>query len=115
MKLKAALVVPLAALTLGLGMAAAGPMGSANAQQEQIFGRELMTEQERNELRAKMRSATSEEEREQIRWENHIKMQERAKARGIDLPEAPMLGMRQGRGGGPGQLRLPKGGGRRGG
>ena len=119
MRLKASLIVPVAALTLGFGLLVASPMNAAHAQQEQIYGRELITERERSELQARMRAATSAEEREQIRWEHHIRMQERAKERGVVLPdEAPMFGMRQrpGQDGGQRQLRLPKGGGgRRGG
>ena len=111
-------LLSIAALGLTLAIATASPMGAAYAQQEQIYGSQLMTQQERNEFRVQMQAATSNEARERIRWEHHIKMQERAKGRGIDLPEEPMFGMRQrpGQGGGQGQLRLPKsGGGRRGG
>lgn len=107
-------------LAFGLGVAAAGPMSASHAQQEPIYGSHLMTEQERTELRAKMRAAATNEERERIRWEHHIRMQERAKDRGVNLPEGPpMFGMHQspgrGRDGGD-RLRVPPGGGgRRGG
>ncbi|MEZ5934474.1 MAG: hypothetical protein R3F54_21550 [Alphaproteobacteria bacterium] len=113
MTIKASLIVPVTALLLGLGMAVAGPNAAAYAQQEQIYGRALMTEQEQDELRTRMRNATSQDEREQIRWEHHLKMQERAKERGVMLPEEPLFGMHQrpGQRGGQGQLRLPKGGG----
>lgn len=117
--MKISLILPIAALGLVLEVAATGPISTANAQQEQIYGSQLMTEQERSELRTQMRAATSNEAREQIRWEHHIKMQERATDRGVKLPdEPPMFGMRQhqGGGGGQGRLRLPQGGGgRRGG
>lgn len=115
--MKKTLVLSIAALGLALTVVSTGQVGTSYAQQEQIYGSQLMTQQERNELRAQMRAATSNEARDQIRWEHHLKMQERAKNRGITLPdERPMFGMHQrpGRGGGRDRLRLP-GGGRRGG
>lgn len=68
-----------------------------------IYGYQLMTPEERQAHRIKMRSLTTVQEREAFRLEHHQAMQERAKARGVTLPEAPMpMGM--GRGGmGPGQ------------
>ncbi len=58
------------------------------AQEEKPFyGSHLMTQEERSEYRAKMRAATSAEEREQIRKEHHDMMQVRAKERGVKLPE----------------------------
>lgn len=71
------------------------------SQQEQIYGYELMTEQERTEHRAKMRALKTEKEREQFRLEHHKKMQERAKQRGVTLPDEP-LPRGKGMGGGPG-------------
>ena len=115
--MKMSLIAPMTALALALGVAATGPISTAYAQQEQVYGNQLMTQQERNEFQTQMRAATSNEAREQIRWEHHIKMQERAKDRGVKLPdEPPMFGMRQHQGGGgQGRLRVPQGGGRRGG
>lgn len=53
-----------------------------------------MTQQERDAFRAEMRTALSNEKREQIRREHHLKMHERARERGIVLPgEPPMFGM----------------------
>lgn len=67
------------------------------------YGRDLMTQQERNEFRQRMRNARTLEEREQIRAENHARMQQRAKERGLQLPEQPMpRGMGRGMGAGPG-------------
>ena len=44
--------------------------GASQAQpQEQIYGSQIMTQQERNEYRAKMRAANTVEERERIRAE----------------------------------------------
>lgn len=70
-------------------------------EQEQIYGSQMMTRQEREEYRARMRSAATAEEREQIRNEHHERMQERAREQGMTLPEMPPeRGM--GRGMGPG-------------
>jgi len=76
---------------------------------EPIFGREMMTEQEMAEQRARMRAAKTPEERERVRQEHHQQMVERAKQRGIDLPEQPVgppagagRGMGMGSGMGPG-------------
>ncbi|HWQ68914.1 MAG TPA: hypothetical protein VN494_02985, partial [Patescibacteria group bacterium] len=67
-----------------------------------------MTPQERADHRAKMRAAKTTEEREKIRMEQHKLMQERAKARGVTLPdEPPAMGGGMGHGGGMG----PGGGG----
>lgn len=82
--------------------------GSPLAQAEEfVFGRELMTQEELTEHRAKMRTLTG-EEREAYRLEHHEKMQERAKQRGVTIPDEPAIrgkgmlrggGMGQGRGG----------------
>lgn len=81
--------------------------------QGQIYGSQLMTQQERLEYRERMRAAQSEEERQQIRNEHHQTMQERARERGLTLPESPPA-----RGGGamaPGGGMVPGGGMGRGG
>jgi len=59
-----------------------------------------MTQQEQTEYRAKMRATKTADEREQIRKEHHLQMQERAKDRGVTLPDEP-----PGRGGGMGPSR----------
>ena len=56
---------------------------------EQVYGSQLMSRQERLEHRAKLRAAKTAEEREQIRKEHHEKMQQRAKERGVTLPDMP--------------------------
>lgn len=66
-------------------------------QQEQIYGSQLMTPQERAEQRAKMRAAKTADEQEQIRREHHERMTVRAKERGVTLPDVPLT-----RGGGMG-------------
>jgi hypothetical protein len=71
MKLKMIVLSALiGALLLSAGFALA-------VDQEQINGNQLMTEQERDEYRAKMRAAKTAEEQEKIRMEHH-KTHERA-------------------------------------
>lgn len=71
--------------------------------QEQIYGSQLMTEQERIEHRNRMRSLKTYKEREAYQLEHHKKMQARAKERGITLPdEPPARGNMMGPGGGMG-------------
>ncbi len=82
-----------AALLLPAGFVLATDQAPAQTEkQEQVFGRQLMTQQERIEHRAKMRAAKTVEEREQIRKEHHESMKERAKERGITLPDEPLVG-----------------------
>lgn len=66
-----------------------------------VYGSQLMTNQERVEYRNRMRAAKTAEEREQIRLEHHKQMQERAKERGVTLPDVPPP-RGAGRGMGPG-------------
>jgi len=60
--------------------------------QQRIYGSQLMTPQERMAFRERMRNAKTVEERNRIRAEHHKQMQERAKARGITLPDMPPAG-----------------------
>jgi hypothetical protein len=60
--------------------------GSEKRAQMQIYGSQLMTEQERAEHRERVWSAKNREERHIILAEHHRRMQERAKERGIKLP-----------------------------
>lgn len=95
-------------LTISSGLAlAADPVKTQSPAQEQIDGSQLMTPQERAEYQTKMRTATTSEERERIRAENHTQMQERAKARGVTLPDQPPA---MGGGMGPGGGMSPGGG-----
>ena len=57
--------------------------------QDQIYGSQLMTQQERMEYQNRMQAATTAQERERIRNEHHKQMQERAKERGVKLPDTP--------------------------
>lgn len=68
-----------------------------------VYGWELMTVKEREEHRNKMRSLKTEEERTAYRMEHHKKMQQRAKERGVTIPEVPAVrGSGAGRGAGQG-------------
>lgn len=69
---------------------------------QQIYGSQLMTPQERDAHRAKMRAAKTYEEQQRIRAEHHKQMQARAKERGVTLPDAPPPGRGPGTGAGPG-------------
>ena len=57
--------------------------------EEQIYGSQLMTEQERAEHRTKMQSLKTDQERARYRLEHHKKMQQRAKQQGKALPDMP--------------------------
>ena len=77
--------------------------------QEHVYGSQMMTEQERNEYRARMQAAKTNEEREQIRMEHHELMKKRAKEQGLSMPDSPPprrggmgSGMGPGMGGGMG-------------
>jgi hypothetical protein len=88
-------------LSLSTGSALAADQERAQEsvqKQEQIYGSQLMTQQERSEYRAKMRTAKTAEEREQMRKEHHERMKERAAERGVTLTEEPPA---RGRGMGP--------------
>ncbi len=56
-------------------------------QQERIYGASMMTEQERNEYREKMRSMATEEERAALREQHREEMLDRARAQGKAPPE----------------------------
>lgn len=56
-------------------------------QHELIYGAQIMTPQEREEYRIRLRSARTDEERTRIRAEHQARMTERAKAQGVTLPE----------------------------
>ena len=75
--------------------------------QDRIYGSQLMTAKERNEYRARIRSAKTAQEREQIRAEHHERMRARAKERGVTIPDEPPM---RGGGMGPGGSMAPGGG-----
>lgn len=71
---------------------------------QQVYGSQLMTPQERMEYRNKMRAAKTEEERLKICEDHHASMQERARAKGMTLPEPPRCGAAAGMGGRGGRM-----------
>lgn len=79
-------------------------MRTMDQDREMIYGSQLMTEQERNAYRERIRMAKTNEERERIRAEHHKEMLARAKERGVTLPEEPPMkgGKGMGMGGGMG-------------
>lgn len=108
MSRKGACLAAAAVFVLTLAVAAPATRTASAQDMPQIYGGQLMTEQERLEYRQRMRSATSDEERARIRAEHHERMQERAKEMGVMLPEVPPargrgMGMGPGTGAGRGQ------------
>jgi hypothetical protein len=75
---------------------------------EQIYGSQLMTEQERKEHQERMRSLTSQEERDAYRAQHREEMQRRAREQGVDLPEEiPGKGKAKGKAKGAGKGYAP--------
>ena len=71
--------------------------------QNEAYGSQFMTQQERVEHQAQMRSAKTTEERARIRAEHHERMKKRAKEQGAILPGEPRaLGKGMKPGGGKG-------------
>lgn len=69
--------------------------------EEQVFGRQLMTQEELQEHRRTMQSFDMPEARQTYREEHHQRMLERARERGVTLPEEPGMqgkGMKPGKG-----------------
>jgi len=98
------LAAVLAAGALG-PVTVAAPAAAQEQAQETVYGSQLMTAEERAAYRQRLMAAKTEEERNQIRAEHHVRMQERAKERGVTLPEEPPMGgmhMGPGMGGGMG-------------
>ena len=60
-----------------------------SADQEQIYGSQLMTQLERFEHRERLRNAKTNKERKRIRNEHHERMKERARALGKTLSDDP--------------------------
>lgn len=102
----------IAVIVVGLSLAiligpalAQQPRGDQVREQERlrddapIYGSQMMTDRERNEYREKMRNAKTLKEQEAIRSQHHDQMKERAKSRGMMLPDEPPA---RGMGNGPG-------------
>lgn len=94
--------------TTAIALGAVLLSGAAFAQQagggdEQVYGSQLMTQQERLGYRNRMRQAQTQDERERVRAEHHQQMRERARERGVTLPDEPPAGRGMGQGGGMGQ------------
>jgi 1,2-phenylacetyl-CoA epoxidase catalytic subunit len=93
----AAKVMAIAAIGVFLTLGSALAQNQDRTQQQigdrDIYGYQMMTPQERNEYRNRMRTATTAEERERIRAEHHAQMLARAKERGVTLPQEPPAGM----------------------
>ncbi|MFM9886773.1 MAG: hypothetical protein ACKVQT_27405 [Burkholderiales bacterium] len=95
------LLIAVAAVAMTIG--ATGSMAQDRTRdQDQIYGSQLMNDQERNAHRDKIRTAKTGEERDQIRRDHHVQMQARAKERGLTLPSEPMMGKGPAPGGGKG-------------
>ena len=83
------------ALLLTIALAATGALAqvadkappAAQPKREIIPGSELMTSQERERYRQRIRAAKTREEEERIRAEHVRQMQERARLRGLDLAQ----------------------------
>ena len=95
---------------LGMLLAAVFLLGTgvfaAQQEEQQAYGWQMMTEQERQEDKQQMRELKSGEERETYRYQHHKKMQGRARQQRVTLPETPGS---YGKGMGPGGKRI-KGG-----
>ena len=76
----------MSALTVALFLSS----GLATAvEPQQVYGSQLMTQQEMYEFHQRMRNARTLQERDQIRNEHHQQMQARAKAQGFTIPDMP--------------------------
>ena len=83
-------LVTFLSLSTGFALAADQESDQEKVQkQEKIYGSQLMTQQERAEYRAKMHTAKTAQEQEQIRKEHHERMKKRAAERGVTLTEKP--------------------------
>ena len=76
------------ALAFGLALAAE-PAEPPQPAKEQLYGSQLMTQQERAVHRAKMRAATTPEAKAQIRAAQHDRMKQRARQLGLEIPDTP--------------------------
>ena len=90
------------ALALAIGLAlAAEPAETPPPAKEQVYGSQLMTQQERAAHRARVMAATTPEAKALIRAQQHERMKERARQLGLEMPDTPPA-LAGGRGPGPG-------------
>lgn len=73
-------------LLLATSLAIAGPISVSYAATD-IYGSQLMTEQERAEYNQKLNSIKTNEERQEFMEDHREKMKERAQEQGISLPD----------------------------
>ena len=90
MKIRTMTAAAVAATTMAMTVSlfsAEQPAATQERQSEPIYGYRMMSDQERNEYREKMRNARGDKERQALRDEHHKLMEARAKERGMSPPE----------------------------
>ena len=102
MTLKQLAISLFAAGLVWLGASGALAQVAQNAQEEKtpIMGKQLMTQEERDQYRIAMRALKTEEERAAMRARHHQDMLERAREQGVEISELPGPGEGR-RGAGP--------------
>ena len=90
MNIRTAIAILTVAIPLAGMVSVAGAQTAAGGQtQQRIYGSQMMTQQEMNEYHERMRLAKTEQERERIRADHHDRMKDRARERGVTLPDEP--------------------------
>jgi hypothetical protein len=106
MKMRATMAAVVAAAMMAMTVslfAAERAAGTPTQPSEPIYGYRLMSDQERNDYRERMRNAPSTDARQAIRDEHRKLMEARARERGVTLPEPRGAGYGpRGEGRGPG-------------
>ncbi len=74
-------------------LSVAGMSAHAQDADPEIYGKKLMTSQEQAQFRERIRVATTDAERNQIRAEHQKQMQARAQKQGVELPDVAARGM----------------------
>jgi hypothetical protein len=103
-----AILTPAPAKAADVPSAPAATVQKKAMAQDRIYGSQLMTAEERNAYRERMKQAKTPAERDRIRKAHHADMQQRAKERGVTLPEQPRS--RATKAGRSGEGRGPRGG-----
>lgn len=73
-----------------------GERGQISHSEDQIYGSQLMSPEERSDYLDEMRNLKTERQREQFRIQHREQMQERARELGVSLPDEPSQGSRPG-------------------